>query len=407
MRSFLFAIAVFVPNAVRADDSPRHQYEALVAEFGAQFNASVEALKKATDDNARMAASYQRPQPHEFAPRFLALAEKYPDDPAALDCLIWVATKCLFGPHAEKAYANIASKFSRSERIKDFCGECSRYGEPFPAYEEMLRVVLNNNPHRDVQGAACLALADYLKVAKEKTESNLVKLALGGEKSLGKVQRAELAKMKARGLEKVADESAALFQRVIDEYSDLRFERNYPANAGELAKSELFVLRNLCIGRTAPEIIGKDIHGKPMKLSDFRGKVVVLDFGSHRSCGVCRQFYPHLRAMVEQFKGKPFALLGISVDDDVNELKALAAKGENTWPIWWDGENLQGPLAAQWVIRAMPTFFVLDPKGVIRNKGFIQPGEIEQTAKMILKEMDEAEGRRSAAVPPDRSAAGP
>ena len=76
--------------------------------------------------------------------------------------------------------------------------------------------------------------------------------------------------------------------------------------------------------------------------------------------------------------------------DDVEQLKSLAEKGETTWPIWWDGENLEGPLAARWVIRSMPTFFVLDPKGVIRNQGFIQPGEIEATVDMLLKEMSAA-----------------
>jgi hypothetical protein len=90
--------------------------------------------------------------------------------------------------------------------------------------------------------------------------------------------------------------------------------------------------------------------------------------------------------MVEKYKGKPVAVVGVSVEDDVKELVALAEKGETTWPIWWDGENLEGPLAARWAIRAMPTFYVLDPKGVIRNKGFLQPGEIEATVDMLVKE---------------------
>jgi hypothetical protein len=91
--------------------------------------------------------------------------------------------------------------------------------------------------------------------------------------------------------------------------------------------------------------------------------VVVLDFGSHRSCGVRRQIYPYLRTIVENNREKPLALLGISVEDDIKELVSLADKGENTWPIWCDGENLDGPLAAQCVIRCMPTFYVLDAKG--------------------------------------------
>ena len=44
------------------------------------------------------------------------------------------------------------------------------------------------------------------------------------------------------------------------------------------ATSALFELKNLSIGKVAPDIVGEDLDGTPMKLSDYRGKVVVLDF---------------------------------------------------------------------------------------------------------------------------------
>lgn len=47
---------------------------------------------------------------------------------------------------------------------------------------------------------------------------------------------------------------------------------------GDIAKNVLNELKNLGIGKTAPDVSGEDINGKPMKLTDFRGKVVVLDF---------------------------------------------------------------------------------------------------------------------------------
>jgi peroxiredoxin len=368
MRAVLIGVVAFATT--HGLESPRGQYEALIKEYDAASKAAPRG-----------------PQPKEFAPRFFALAEAHPDDPAALDSLVWVASECVFGPEAERALGMIARDHGRSERLKDFCGECSRYGEPFPAYEAMLRAILKDSPHRDVRGAATLALADHLKTSKERTESNLITIALHTGHTLSKSTLKNLQAMKERGIDKVGAESESLFQTVIDRYPDLRIESNSPQNAAELAKGELAVLRNFAIGRRAPEIVGKDIHGKPMRLSDYRGKVVVLDFGSHRSCGVCRQYSPDLRSLVESHKEKPFALLGISVDDDINDLKALAEKGENTWPIWWDGVNLEGPIASQWVISSMPTFFVLDPNGVIRNKGWIQPYEIEATVDMLLKEM--------------------
>jgi hypothetical protein len=75
--------------------------------------------------------------------------------------------------------------------------------------------------------------------------------------------------MKDRGLDAVTAESEALFQKVIDRYADIRIENNYPQGAAELAKWELHVPRNLCIGRKAPDIVSKDIRGKAMRLAGW------------------------------------------------------------------------------------------------------------------------------------------
>ncbi len=385
MLSLLLGIFALVTAEWPTDVSPQAQYGALVKEYDTAYKAAIEALTKAKNDEERTKASLRRPQPHELAPRFFALAEKYPGDPAAIDALTWIASKCLFGPNSERALGKLARDYSRSERLRAYCAENSLYGEPFWPYEELLRTILKDNPHREVRARACLALAVYLKMAKEKTETHLI----GDSRALSRPPEslANFDRVRDRGLANVASESAALFEEVIKRYSDVQLENNLPRNAGSFAEGQLFELRNLVIGAKAPEIEGHDIYGKVMKLSDYRGKVVVLDFGSHRSCGVCRQMYPHLRQFVEDYKGKAVTLLGISVEDDVKELRMISEKGETTWPIWWDGENMQGPLASRWVIQSMPTFYVLDHKGVIRNKGFLQPDQIRDTVDALLNEM--------------------
>jgi hypothetical protein len=68
----------------------------------------------------------------------------------------------------------------------------------------------------------------------------------------------------------------------------------------------------------------------------------------------------------------------------------LKQRGEITWPTWWDGNGFQGPIACQWAIHAMPTMYVLDREGVIRNKGFLQPDQLSGTVDMLLKEMGAA-----------------
>src|SRR5206468_1021964 len=61
---------------------------------------------------------------------------------------------------------------------------------------------------------------------------------------------------------------------------------------GKLAAKELLELDELRVGMIAPEIDGQDVEGRPMKLSEYRGRVVVLSFSSHEYCSACRNAYP-------------------------------------------------------------------------------------------------------------------
>ncbi len=56
---------------------------------------------------------------------------------------------------------------------------------------------------------------------------------------------------------------------------------HYRGNLAKAAAGQLFEMRHLSIGKTAPQIEGEDIDGVPFKLSDYRGKVVMLDFWGH------------------------------------------------------------------------------------------------------------------------------
>ena len=67
------------------------------------------------------------------------------------------------------------------------------------------------------------------------------------------------------------------------------------------------------------------INGQPFKLSDYRGKVVVLIFCGHW-CGPCRQMNPQKQELVERHADKPFALLEVNSDDDREAVKRTMAK---------------------------------------------------------------------------------
>jgi peroxiredoxin len=127
-----------------------------------------------------------------------------------------------------------------------------------------------------------------------------------------------------------------------------------------------------------------------MKLSEFRGKVVLLDFGSHEHCGGCKVVYPRLRATLDRLRGRPFVILGINNFDRRDKLKEAIAQGEITWRCWWDGDkpDTPGPITTSWNIRGYPTFILIDGRGVIRSKKGTHPFDpsFDKSLEILLKE---------------------
>jgi hypothetical protein len=95
--------------------------------------------------------------------------------------------------------------------------------------------------------------------------------------------------------------------------------------------------------------------------------------------------YSHERSLVKRLQGKPFALLGINSDKDLDQLHARMVEERITWPSWWDGGGTGGPIASTFGVRAWPTIYVLDAKGVIRFKG-VRGEEMDRAVNSLLDE---------------------
>jgi hypothetical protein len=122
-----------------------------------------------------------------------------------------------------------------------------------PGSENLLRSLLDKDPRRDVQGPACLALARMLR------------------------QRA-VTSTDAEAAKKARRESEQLLERAADKYDDVKLPTG--GTVGAKARSALFEMRDLIVGKPAPAVEGVDQDGKKFKLADYRGKVVLLDFWS-------------------------------------------------------------------------------------------------------------------------------
>ncbi len=218
----------------------------------------------------------------------LELVEQNPKAPIALDALMQVVTYEYWlythtshpGWGKESRQARAIALLLRDHLESDKLAEtCKRVHYGFRQESgTFLRTVLEKNPHREVQGTACLRLAQFLATRMERLD------LLAGQPDLAKRYDTLYGKEYMDGLKqqdraKVIKEVETLYERTIEKYGDLKVPQ-YDGTAGEQAKTELFEVRYLAVGKEAPDMEGVDQDGKPFKLSDYRGKVVLVYFWS-------------------------------------------------------------------------------------------------------------------------------
>ena len=145
-------------------------------------------------------------------------------------------------------------------------------------------------------------------------------------------------------------------------------------------------MSKLAIGKASPEIEADDLDGVPFRLTQYRGKVVVLTFWA-TWCGPCMAMVPHERTMVKRFEGKPFALLGINGDQDKDNAKRAVRERQINWRSWWDASAKNEPISKTWNVRGWPTGYVIDHNGIIRYKN-LRGRELEEAVERLLKEAE-------------------
>ncbi len=124
--------------------------------------------------------------------------------------------------------------------------------------------------------------------------------------------------------------------------------------------------KNTAIGAQAPEFAQNDTEGKPVKLTDFRGKYVLIDFWASW-CGPCRAENPHVVKAYEKYKSKNFEILGVSLDEPTGRAAWLKAIEDDklTWTQVSDLKFWDNEAAKLYGVRGIPQNFLLDPKGKI------------------------------------------
>lgn len=278
--NLLVVSVILAPGLVIACDkipTPAAQFQAIQRDAGAAARALYEA---ANDDDRKKAADLGA----SVAPRCWELAEKYPNDPIAFDVLvqivnqeIWLLNNTLHPGRGDglegKAVARLLRDHLKHEKL-GYAAWRASYGFSSDC-EKLLRTALVESPHRDVKGQACLRLAQFLHSRQHRLDllRDKPEMAKRYEGIFGKKQ---LDTFIRQDRPMVMKEVETLFELALEKYPDVK--SHYGDLVGEKAKKELHEIRHLVVGKVAQDIEGVDQDGKKFKLSDYRGKVVLLYF---------------------------------------------------------------------------------------------------------------------------------
>ena len=97
--------------------------------------------------------------------------------------------------------------------------------------------------------------------------------------------------------------------------------------------------------------------------------------------------YPHERSLVKQLAGKPFALIGVNSDADLDQIREIVKEKNITWRSFWNGpDGTSGPISTKWNVRGWPTIYVLDEEGVIRYRD-VRGDDMDRAIETLLGEM--------------------
>ncbi len=139
-------------------------------------------------------------------------------------------------------------------------------------------------------------------------------------------------------------------------------------------------------GKRAPDFTAISGEGKVLRLSQYRGKVVMVNFWA-TWCSSCRQEMPPLDDLYQRYQSKGFALLGVNIDENFATAKKMARKLNISYPIVFDADK---NISRAYQVGAMPMTVIVDAAGVVRSIHYgYKPGTVkkyEDELRRLLQE---------------------
>jgi peroxiredoxin len=313
----------------------------------AKFDRSAEAwqlkLQLAKTDSERIDLMKQRPDKLAAAKEMWAAIQRDLDKEWSLEPAAWFLRianplaeigddgirRPLFTNEVIAVQTAVGTHHIKSDKLAPMCMALVACGDN-PSMG-LLRKIERENPDKKVRGVAALGVAML-------------------DKNLGDDPR-------------VMRERLNMLRKAIIDAADVMIDGS---SVAQMAEDELYIIMNLSKGRVAPDLNGVDSGGRPMTLSSFSGKVVLLLFWNSGVDGpeTLIEMVKSVRAD-DRFKGKAFEVVGVN-GDPKDVLRELEGKGEVDWPNFSDPEN---QLGQQYRVGSWPLAYVLDGERKIHYFG--------------------------------------
>ncbi|HEY9717730.1 MAG TPA: hypothetical protein V6C69_09695 [Trichormus sp.] len=221
--------APIAPQVTKIIDSYRQKRSKMAADYRA----------KKTDQERNQVGSLIQANQEECSQELVKLAQDNPQTDEAECALLWViANTNPSSASLVEAMDQYRTQFALTGKI---ARECPRLQYPqSKSAELLLRTLIKKNEAEEVRGIACLTLAKRLE-------------------------------------ESSPAQSKTLLNQIIRKYESLKPNPDNDS-LGDLARAELYKVQHLSLGCTAPPLIGSDADGNKLKLSDYRGRIVMVDF---------------------------------------------------------------------------------------------------------------------------------
>lgn len=140
------------------------------------------------------------------------------------------------------------------------------------------------------------------------------------------------------------------------------------------------------VGNVAPNFTMNNVEGKPVSLSQFKGKTVVIDFWA-TWCPPCRRSIPYVKEAYEKFKNNNVEFIGISLDkqDGLDGWREYIKENQMNWVQVADGKFWDNDVAVRYGIESIPSMWVINREGMIVGKN-LSHDELESTITQAIQQ---------------------